>query len=200
MENPPLSDFAELFQRATLGDIAAQETICHQYERQVRIVVGILLGPKLRPHLDTMDLIQSVHRSLLIGIKNDKFAVASAEKLVSLACTIVRRKIARKWRVLRRQVQLQRIPTGDASYISSILSSIANPHAGPAEIAEFDDKLEQLCGQMNDVERIMVEMRLHGCTNAEIAERVKIHPVAIRARWTRLRQRFEAMGIFSDWV
>jgi RNA polymerase sigma-70 factor (ECF subfamily) len=200
MENFQASEFAELFQRAALGDVAAQESICQQYERHVRIVVGILLGPKLRPHLDTMDLVQSVHRSLLIGIKNDKFSVSSAEKLVSLACTIVRRKVARKWRVLRRQVQAARAPAGDPSYISEVLSSIANPHVGPAETAEFDDKLQQLCAQMNEIERIMVEMRLEGYTNAEIAERVQIHPVAIRARWTRLRQRFDAMGILSDWV
>jgi DNA-directed RNA polymerase specialized sigma24 family protein len=95
---------------------------------------------------------------------------------------------------------LQRSPTGDASYITSVLSSIANPHAGPAEIAEFDDKLERLCKELNAIERIMLEMRLDGHTNAEIAERVKIHPVAIRARWTRLRQRLDSLGVFSDWV
>jgi RNA polymerase sigma factor (sigma-70 family) len=200
METEPQNKFADLFFRATLGDLHAQREICQQYESQVRVVVRILLGPKLRAHLDTMDLVQSVHRSLLIGLKNEKFAIASPDKLVALACTIVRRKVARKWRSLRREANLQGTATGDISYISGVLSSIANPHEGPLQIAEFEDRLAHLCNQMTDIERIMVEMRLDGYTNAEIAERVNIHPVAIRARWTRLRQRLENQGILSDWV
>lgn len=95
MENDPLTEneFSEILGRAALGDSEAQVVICQQYERQVRIVARILLGPQLRLHLDSMDLLQSVHRSLLIGIRSEKFSIESSDKLVALACTIVRRKV-----------------------------------------------------------------------------------------------------------
>jgi RNA polymerase sigma factor (sigma-70 family) len=199
-DTPIKNDFSELLNRAALGDSDAQASICQQYERQVRIVARVLLGPQLRSHLDTMDLIQSVHRSLLIGLKNDKFSIVSPDKLVGLACTIVRRKVARKWRIVRRQSNANKTPGGDVSYLTSVISSIANPHSGPAEIAEFNDQLAKLCESLHEIERKMLEMRLDGYTTGEVAQLLGIHPVAIRVRWTRLRQRLEASGILADWV
>ncbi len=66
--------------RATSGDIEAQSDICQQYERQVRIVARVLLGNALRPHLDSMDLMQSVHKSLLMGLRDNRFDISTPEK------------------------------------------------------------------------------------------------------------------------
>ena len=98
MEFEKTDGFAELLHRAAQGESTAQELICQKYERQVRIVARVLLGPQLRPHLDTTDVLQSVHRSLLVGLREQKFDISSPDKLVALACTMVRRKVARKWR------------------------------------------------------------------------------------------------------
>jgi len=52
-----VSEFTALMLRAGNGDIAAQQNICERYERQVRIVLRVILGPQLRPYLDTVDLL-----------------------------------------------------------------------------------------------------------------------------------------------
>ncbi len=192
--------FTELLGLASLGDEQAQNTICQQYEQQVRVVARVLLGPQLRTHLDSMDLLQSVHRSLLIGIRNDKYSVASPEKLVALACTIVRRKVARKWRLHRRQLSPRTNQSCDRSLITHLLSSISNPHSGPEEIAAYNDQLMQLCRGLDEVELAMLELRLEGYTTGEVAEKLGLHPVAIRVRWTRLRQRLDAAKVFSEWL
>lgn len=194
------NEFADLLGRAALGDLAAQETICHQYERQVRIVARVLLGPQLRSHLDSMDLLQSVHRSLLIGIKSCKFSIETPDKLVALACTIVRRKVARKWRKVRRQQRHTQTASGDVAYLTQILSSITNHHTDQVAMAQFNDQLEALCKGLHDIERKMLEMRLDGYTTDEVAQQLGMHPVAIRVRWTRLRQRLNESGIFADWI
>lgn len=196
---PADEEFSELLQRATNGDTEAQEAICRQYERQVRIVARVLLGPQLRTHLDSTDLMQSVHHCLLMGIKNERFDIGSPQKLIALACTLARRKVARKWRLHRRQLQ-HSPPTGDSGYVASMLSSIANPHSGPAEVAQYNDQLLLLCESMNQVERKMLQMRMDGYTNGEVAETLGIHPTAIRVRWTRLKQRLESAGVFADWL
>ncbi len=202
LSNSSLSElpFAELLGLAALGDLQAQNAICEQYEQQVRVVARVLLGPQLRSHLDSIDLLQSVHKSLLIGIRDEKFSVASPEKLVALACTIVRRKVARQWRMHRRQLSVRANPSCDRSLITHLLSSISNPHSGPDEIAAYNDELAKLCRSLDNVELAMLELRLQGYTTGEVAEKLGIHPVAIRVRWTRLRQRLDAAKVFSDWL
>src|SRR5262245_53085711 len=104
----PLSkEFDALMTRAGQGEPAALAEIAREYEPQLRMVARVLLGPALRPYLDTLDLVQSVHKSLLLGLRNDTFDVSTPEKLVALALTMVRRKAARHWRHLQRQQRLE---------------------------------------------------------------------------------------------
>ena len=70
------ADFADLLRRAA-HDPAAQEQLCQHYAAKVRIVARVLLGPALRPHFDSLDLVQSVHRSLLMGLQSDKFDIST---------------------------------------------------------------------------------------------------------------------------
>src|SRR5437867_9177692 len=105
------NDFAALLARARGGDRQALEQLAQQYEFKVRLVARYLLGPALRPYLDSMDLVQSVHRSLLLGLRQDKFDISTPENLMALALTLVRRKAARQWRHLRRQ---RRLDSGSA--------------------------------------------------------------------------------------
>jgi hypothetical protein len=52
--------------------------------------------------MDSMDVMQSVHRSLLTGLKNERFQFASPQQLIGLAVVMVQRKVARHWRKLKR--------------------------------------------------------------------------------------------------
>src|SRR3954447_26621985 len=101
-EEPP-TEFADLMARAGRGDEAALAELSRQYEPKVRVVARVLLGPALRPYLDSVDLVQSVHKSLMLGLRQDKFELATPENLLALALTLVRRRVPRQWRRIRRQ-------------------------------------------------------------------------------------------------
>jgi len=197
--NVSLADFATLLQRAAANDTAAQAQLCQHYEPKVRIVARVLLGPALRSHFDSMDLVQSVHRSLLVGLRDQKFDISTPEKLIALASTIVRRKVARKWRRERRQVRLASNPHDSAGLVQT-LSSLSSPDADPAKLAEFNDQIERLCQSLSETERRMLELRLEGYTSPEVAQQLGIHAVALRVRWTRLRKRLHDAGIVADWL
>ncbi len=184
---------------ANSGDTDAQFQLCQQYEKQVRIVARVLLGSPLRPYLDSVDLLQSVHRSLLAGIRDQRFDISSPEKLVGLACTMVRRKVARKWRMHRRQIRLD-VAESRNQFLVTELSLLVNREVGPAEQAEFDNSLTRLCNGLSELERTMLMRRLEGFTMGEVAHDLGMQPVAIRVRWTRLRQRLEETGVISDWI
>src|SRR5262249_5706574 len=90
--------------QARAGDQAAFEELVRRYEPEVRIVVRVLLGPAMRRHLDSGDVLQSVHRTLLRGLRAEAVEIDSPRQLVGLAVQMARRKVARNWR----RVKLER--------------------------------------------------------------------------------------------
>ena len=194
-ENSAENEFAVLLLMARGGDLVAQTKLCQEYERQVYIVVRVLLGPQLRPHLDSIDLIQSVHRSLLAGLRDKKFEIATPENLVALACTMVRRKVARQWRKHKRQTRIA-VNSNDSQVLPDTLQSLFCREEEPSKIAEYRSSLERICAGLHPIERKMLEKKLEGYTTGEVAEQLGMHPVAIRVRWSRLRDRLASQKIF----
>jgi RNA polymerase sigma-70 factor (ECF subfamily) len=191
----PADDFAALLGRARRGDRAALGELAQRYEPRLRIVARVLLGPALRPYLDSVDLVQSVHRSLMVGLRDDRFDLSTPDNLVALAMTMVRRKVARHWRRLRRQ---RRLDGGDD--LPSLLTSLSSPQPDPARAAQFADAVRHLCASLDESERRMLELRLQGYSTAEIAAEMGVSDAAVRVRLTRLRQRLRAAGVLDDWL
>src|ERR671914_741357 len=130
--------FATLLGRARQGEPEAVSELCRQYEPRLRVVARVLLGPALRPALDSMDLVQSVHRSLLIGIREQKFDISTPENLIALALTLLRRKVARQWRRVQRQHRLQ-ASESSLDLLPTILAELTTREIGPAEAAQYHD-------------------------------------------------------------
>jgi RNA polymerase sigma factor (sigma-70 family) len=190
-------DFTGLLARARAGDQSALARLAEQYEPKVRIVARVLLGPALRPYLDSVDLVQSVHRSLLVGLRDERYDCSGPEKMIALAVAMLRRKAARHWRHLRRQ---QRPAPGADGGLPELLMSLCSPQPDPARQAEFRDAVECLCGDLSDPERRMLVLRSHDYTCAEVAEQLGLMPAAVRVRLSRLRKRLQERGVAADWL
>jgi RNA polymerase sigma factor (sigma-70 family) len=192
-------EFTALLARARGGDRSALDLLAREYEPKLRLVARLALGPALRPYLDSVDLVQSVHRSLMVGLKNQKFAFESPENLLALAATMVRRKAARHWRRLQRQ---QRLSAGGSSSMemAPLLGSLSPTADDPARAAQSREEIERFCTSLSDPERRLIELRLQGYTPAECAAEMGLSAVAFRVRLTRLRQRLRAAGVLDDWL
>jgi RNA polymerase sigma factor (sigma-70 family) len=177
-------EFAALLARVRLGDEAA---------------LAALLGRALRCHLDSADLVQSVHHSLMLGLRQNKFVLAGRQQLVALTLTMVRRKVARHWRRLRRQ---QRLEPEALETRAQADAPTAGPGApdDPAAAAEFRDTLDHLCRQLDERDRRLVELRLQGCSTAEAARHLGEDPDVLRVRLSRLRRRLREKNLLTDWV
>jgi RNA polymerase sigma factor (sigma-70 family) len=196
MSGPP-EEFDALLERGRQGDRKALLELARQYEFKVRLVARYLLGPALRPYLDSMDLVQSVHRSLLLGLRQDKFDISTPENLMALALTMVRRKAARQWRHLRRQRRLD-AGSPEGGGLSQLLMSLSSPQPDPAQTAQFNDRVEHLCGNLDEAERRLLELRLQGYSPAEVAAQLGLNVNALYVRLTRLRQRLRDIGALED--
>lgn len=191
-------EFAALLERVRQGDRQAMTDLAHQYEARVRLMARVLLGPALRPYLDSIDLVQSVHRSLLVGLRQNRLDVRSPEHLLALALTMVRRKVARVWRRGQRQ---QRMSSSIGnSQLPEVLAALSSTRDDPAAAARFTDQVRQLYEGLSDTDRQLLELRVQGYSTAEIAEQLGIQPVALRVRLVRLRQRLQASGVLEDWL
>jgi RNA polymerase sigma-70 factor (ECF subfamily) len=190
-------EFTALMERARREDADALAQLVKQYESKVRLVARVLLGPALRPHLDSVDLVQSVHRTLMLGIRQDKFDISSPDKLLALAMTLVRRKVARQWRHLQRQERLGD-SSSDSGDVPQLLVSLHSTETDPAAAAQLNDSVRHLYASLDATEQRMVELRLQGHSTADIAAELGLNPVALRVRMTRFRQRLRDAGQFDD--
>ena len=196
----PSEDFDALLARARQGDSAALMRLIQQYEADVRLVARRRLGPALRPYVDSVDLVQSVHKSLLVGLQQHRYDLANPEQLIALALTIVRRKVARHWRRVQRQERLGQVGPAAESSLPDLLASLADPVADPARTAALTDAIAHLCRNLDETERRVLEMRLQGYRTAEVARTLGLDADALRARLSRLRQSLRFTGVLTDWL
>lgn len=176
------------------------EQLVRHYEPEVRLVARVRLGAALRPYLDSMDLVQSVHRSLILGLREDKFDISSPEKLVALALMMVRRKIARHWRRHRRQQRLSHGGPASVENLPQLLVSVSSSDSDPQVVASLRDQTERLMSTLDDTERRLIELRLEGCTTAEVGRQLGLDPDVLRVRLSRLRRRLRQKGLLTEWL
>lgn len=190
--------FQDLVERCRDGNQDAVAELAQLYEPEIRRMARALLGPALRPYFDSVDLVQSVHRTLITGLRRNKFNIDAPENLLALTVTLVRRKIARHWRSMRRQQRLDAV--GNSSVMSRVLTSIYSNSLDPAEIASINDQVERLLDGLDEAERRLVELRLEGHRTAEAARKLGLDADVLRVRLSRLRQRLRASGLLVDWL
>jgi RNA polymerase sigma-70 factor (ECF subfamily) len=192
-------EFTELLDRLRQGDDSVLALLVTRYEGVVRRTAHALLGPALRPHLDSVDVVQSVHRSLLIGLRHQKFHFATAEQLVALALTMVRRKVARHWRNVQRQPGAgNSLPVSNDSV--ETLSQLGDTSQDPAQILQSRDEVRQLLDGLDDLDRRLLELRVEGHSTAEAAQLLGVAPGLLRVRLTRLRKRLRKQGLLDEWL
>jgi RNA polymerase sigma factor (sigma-70 family) len=191
------TDFDLLLTAARSGDETAMQRLIQQYEPELRIVARNRLGPALRPHLDTIDLVQSVHRSLMIGLRGAKFDISSPEKLIALAVTIVQRKAAKHWRHLKRQQRLSGHDESQDDLVDTMLSLRGERTDANSEL-ETRELLAQWLQKVDPIERRLIELRLEGYSTVEIADMLDLDSDVLRVKLSRLRKRLRERGLFDD--
>jgi RNA polymerase sigma-70 factor (ECF subfamily) len=188
-------------EQAAAGDQRALHELALRYEPKVRSVARVLLGRALRPYLDSVDLVQSVHESLLLGLRAGKYEFASQQKMVAMAVMVVRRKVAGHWRRLQRQHRMSIVGGGaDASDLADLVTSAPTAEPAPGMDLQYREQVEQLCRHLSESDQHLLSLRLEGFDTAEIAAKLGASDVAARVRLTRLRQRLQAAGVLADWL
>jgi RNA polymerase sigma factor (sigma-70 family) len=194
---PPQQDpFACLLARARNGDREAFARLLKEYEPEIRRVARVSLSPVLRSVLDSMDLVQSAHRSLLSGLLKDEYDLSSPEKLVALAATIVRRKAARHGRRPRASRPIHQ----SALEIPELLMGQCPPGDDPLQSAQARDWMNHISQRLGDEEKRLLELRMANYSTADAAAELGIDAATFRVRLHRLRRRLRELDVPHDWM
>jgi RNA polymerase sigma factor (sigma-70 family) len=190
---PSDDEFMALLARVRQSDESAARELVHRYERAVLRSVRSRLGKNMRGALDSADVLQSVHRSLLVGLKNERYHVSSPQQLIGLAVVMVQRKVAHQWRKLKRSPNTQL--DNSARGHDPPIERIANSDPTPSQIVSADDLLEKFLSQLEELDQQLVRLKLRGHSSVEAAVILGRDPAFVRVRWTRLRQKLRDQGL-----
>lgn len=190
-----VADFTQLLERAAQNDGEAMRRLVSEYEDVLRRAARRQLGQAMRRHVDSLDIVQSVYRSLLVGLRNRRFDVATPDKFVALAGLIIRRKVARKWRKLRKQPANLAGNTSGAGW-----SEVAGPASHAAAAVDAGEMLDRVLSELDPLDAQLVQLRLAGHSTAEVARRLGVDSGLLRVRLGRLRKHLSDRGLLEEWL
>lgn len=189
-------EFRRRLQEADEDGLAA---LVREYEVEIRRAASIRLGPLLRPHLDSVDLVQSVYITLLKGLRGDKFHIAGPQELIALSAEIIRRKVSQVWKRMKRRTHLNAHLDGSQEDAEQRVVGRAAP-PDPTVDAELRDGIARIMQEVDAADRKLLELRLQGLSTAEAARALGADADVLRVRLSRLRKRLTERGVLADWL
>jgi RNA polymerase sigma factor (sigma-70 family) len=185
----PIPDLIAAYQQ---GDAAAQQELLERLETQLRSLVRALLGKQIRTERESLDVCQSLMLAFHLQAKAGKLKLDSEEALRSYLRTMIRHKLANLADRLKTAKRGAGKPPASAEELA--LPSFDPSASMVAGTAEMRARLEQV---LDKEELAILEGRLAGRTNQEIADDLGKTPDAVRMTWKRARDKLVAQGILG---
>ena len=174
------------------GDESALNQLCSVYGERVRRIIRLRLDQKLRPKLDSVDVVQDALILALGGLKD--FTYRNEGDFLRWLSTIAENKlrdILEKFHANKRDVHKE-IPfkkEGRSTEGGSIAAAGPMRTTTPSVIAskkEALDKLEQALDKLKpEYKQVILLKRIEGLSHAEIAERLDKNTGAVRMLLSR---------------
>lgn len=164
------------------GDQAAAAQLFERYSQRLVALARSRLSLKLAQRLDPEDVVQSVYRSFFAGARAGQYEIQQSGALWKLLASITLNKLhnqVRRHSAEKRAVTAeQRLGAEDSMH--DIPAELCAHEPSPAEALALVDELEQLMRRLGPVKQRMLELRLSGCTLAEIAVRTQRSQCTVR--------------------
>ena len=167
---PPVTDDADLYERAATGDGASLDALLARYLPQLHAYVHVRLSGELRARESSMDVVQSVCRDLL-G-ERGRFDFRGEERFRAWLFTAALNKIRDKHRFhvgAGRDVRREAPAAGEA--IDDVLASTAGSPSRGAMAAEIAGTVREALAALSEDHREVITLaRIVGLPHQVIAE------------------------------
>ena len=182
---------AELVQRWRSGDDAAATQLHERYIDRLMTLIGRHIARKFQGRFDPDDVAQSVFGSFFRRTREGHFEFDSDEDFWRLLLTIGLNKVRKKVefnQAGKRDPSRELRPT-ESDDAQSFLAECLCRQPSVVELATFADLLEAVIRELDPTERAVVALRIEGCTQPEIAERLGLGERTVRRLFTGIRDR-----------
>ena len=183
----------ELLNRIRQGDERAAADLFERYvERLIRLAQS-RLSAKLQRRVDAEDVVQSVYRSFFSHARSGRYQLQQSGDLWRLLAAITVNKVRNQARHGRAQ---KRAVTAEETAVLNTTTLGLSPEAvcqapTPEELGVLLEEIENEMRGLSQLKRQIVELRLQGVANEEIAEQVRCTERTVQRTLKQLKEGLE---------
>jgi RNA polymerase sigma factor (sigma-70 family) len=177
------------------GDQDAARQIVEAYIGRLLPLARKHLSAKLAGRVDPEDIVQSVFRTFFGRLREGQFVFAEQDDLCKLLMRITLHKTLRQvaFHTAARRDPGQEAPQGE--HRQERLLAVLDAGPTPEATVAFLDQLHRLLDQLRPDERQIIELRLQGHNNEEVAEKLGMYDRKVRRVLYHIRSIARQEGI-----
>jgi RNA polymerase sigma-70 factor (ECF subfamily) len=185
-----------LFRRWRAGDEDAARQIHERYVDQLLALAKRRISQRLARRVDAEDILQSVFRTFFNRARQGQFHVEDPDDLCKLLVRITLHKTLRQvaFHSAAKRDMKHEEGSGHETERDRLLE-VMDREPSPEEASTFLDELESILEQQRPQDREIIDLRMQGFSNVEIAEKLGISDRKIRRLMERLRGQAEQEGV-----
>ena len=162
------------------GDEGAARAIVDRYSGQMLLLARRRISQRLASRIDAEDIVQSVFRTFFVRLKEGQFSFADQDDLCKLLMRITLHKTLRQVAYHKAAKRDPNMETPHGEHHHEQLMALFDEEPTQEATVAFLDQLEHFLAQLRPQEREILEMRLQGNSNEEIASKLGIYDRKIR--------------------
>ena len=179
------------------GDDAVVQEFWQRYGSRLQRFAEVRMAPRLQQRVGPDDVVQSVCRTFVRRTRKGELRLSGSESLWRLLCAITLTKVRqharfhyRQKRSVRRELaQSEQSPEEATPFAEQLMGN--EPTA--EEVVAFAEQMEQLLNALDEDERLLVQLRLEGLRQDEIANRMGCSERTVRRLLSRVRSRWKTL-------
>jgi RNA polymerase sigma-70 factor (ECF subfamily) len=178
-----------LIDRWRQGDQAAADVLYQRYVERLSGIVTAQLADRFRSRMDADDVVQSVCRSFFRRVQEGQFRFDADDDVWKLLVTISLNKLRnqiRRHSAAKRDASQERRRRDNALPDDFHLEKLAETPS-PVEAFIFAEMVERVCDQLDDRHALLLQLRLEGHNQQEIAERLQTSDRSVRRMMDNIR-------------
>lgn len=186
-----------LAQQCQGGDEQAFEELWERYAQKLVRLARSRISERLAARIEAEDVVQSVFRTFFGHIQENRFTFEQENDLWKLLVSMTLNKLRNKvdWHTAaKRDVSVERSMSGGTSTYPSAFD-VDGETPSPEAVVTFIDLLEHFMNELRENDRQVLEMRLQGLKQEEIAEKIGCTERTVRRILERIRGVAEKQGI-----
>ncbi len=177
------------------GDQDAARQIVERYFDRLLLLARRRISQRLASRVDPEDIVQSVFRTFFVRLKDGQFAFQDEDDLCKLLMRITLHKTLRQVAFHKAAKRDPYLETNQGDCHRDQLLAVLDEEPSAEATVAFLDQLEHFLEQLEPQTRRILEMRVQGYTNEEIAKELNVYDRKIRRAIERVRDLARQEGL-----